>query len=97
MSDHSRFRLLKTLVFIMFFLTLGNAHAGTPVVVDLITFAAHIEGKDYRLEAKIYKPEDSERHPAVVMTHGRAGPTPARNPQEGNNHAPICGALATKG
>ncbi len=97
MSDHRRSKLLKAVVLTMFFLTLGSAHAETPVVVDLITFTVHIEGKDYRLEAKIYKPEDSDRHPMVVMTHGRVGPTPARNPKEVNNYAPICTALAAKG
>ncbi|HVZ65849.1 MAG TPA: immunoglobulin domain-containing protein [Lacunisphaera sp.] len=60
-------------------------------------FPAVIEGNSYQLEATLYRPDDLGRHPLVVMSHGRNGMFPARNPNEASGCAQLCRALAEEG
>ena len=63
-----------------------------------ITFTATIDGANYTLEAMVYRPQDGNaRHPFVLLTHGRNGPNPARNPLEVCAMSPLSEALAAKG
>jgi dienelactone hydrolase len=62
-----------------------------------LTFPATIEGKEYQLEAMIYRPNDSAVHPFIVMNHGRFGMHPARNPNEARNYVELNCALASHG
>lgn len=60
-------------------------------------FPAVIEGNSYQLEATLYRPDDLGRHPLVIMSHGRNGMFPSRNPNEANGCAQLCRALAEEG
>lgn len=64
---------------------------------DYQLFPAHIDGRDYQLEAMLYRPDDSMRHPLVVFSHGRNGMFPARDPNQVYGYAAICRALSAEG
>ena len=63
-----------------------------------ITFTTTIDGASYALEAMVYRPQDGNaRHPLVLLTHGRNGPNPTRNPLEVCGMSPLGEALAARG
>jgi dienelactone hydrolase len=63
-----------------------------------ITFTTTIDGAGYALEAMVYRPQDGNaRHPFILLTHGRNGPNPKRNPLEVCSMSPLGEALAAKG
>jgi dienelactone hydrolase len=78
-------------------LALLPAVAGAAISQQHTFFPAVIEGNSYQLEATLYRPDDFGRHPLVVMSHGRNGMFPARNPNEANGCAQLCRALADEG
>jgi dienelactone hydrolase len=74
------------------------AAAGKSAVkVEDLMFPASIEGKEYQLEARIYRPDDSAKHPFIVMNHGRYGLHPTVNTNEVNDYAVLNRALASRG
>lgn len=76
----------------------GCAVAGVPgQSLRGVTFDATIDGTPYTLEAMIYQPDDDSAHPLVLLSHGRNGPSPARNPQQVCGLAPLARALAARG
>jgi pimeloyl-ACP methyl ester carboxylesterase len=64
---------------------------------EYLFFPAHIDGRDYQLEAMIYRPDDANRHSLVVISHGRNGMYPARDPNYVNLCSALCNALAAEG
>lgn len=64
---------------------------------DSDTYSATIDGKTYTLEYRLQRPNDSLPHPLIIMTHGRDGPYPQRNPAEVEGYKNICNALAQRG
>lgn len=61
------------------------------------TFPAMIEGKEYRLEAMIYRPKDAEKHPLIVFSHGRNGKNPPRDYTMVTWYDALCLRLASEG
>lgn len=73
-------------------------NASAPVKTEQINFTAPIDGQSYQLEALLYRPQDGKaRHPLVLITHGRNGPTPEINPNELNDYPQLSMALAEHG
>jgi dienelactone hydrolase len=68
-----------------------------PVRTEILFFPARIDGRDYQLEAKLYRPDDAGRHALVVFSHGRNGMYPARDPNTVNWYGELCNALAAEG
>lgn len=65
---------------------------------QLMSIPAQIAGKTYRLEAKLYTPQDGkDRHPLLIMTHGRNGPAPAIDTNQVNGYTNFNRALARSG
>ena len=60
-------------------------------------YTATIDGKAYALEYRLRRPNDSVAHPLIIMTHGRDGPHPERNPDEADGYGNLCEALAQRG
>ncbi len=60
-------------------------------------YPATIEGKIYKLEYRLLRPNDSLPHPLIIMTHGRYGPYPPRNNAEVTGYTELCKALCQKG
>lgn len=62
---------------------------------------AVIDGKTYQLETRLTYPdsysEAPEKHPVVVLTHGRNGPSPERNPNTSKGYGSLTMALAQQG
>lgn len=75
----------------------GNSGTNTSVVLENGNFNASIDGRTYRLEYRIYRPNDSLTHPLVIMTHGRNGPQPSINPNEIQGYSVMNTALANRG
>jgi len=71
--------------------------AAYAVTQEHLYFPAHIEGRDYQLEAMLYRPSVTGRRPLVVFSHGRAGMFPARDPNTVNWYGDLCNALAAEG
>ncbi len=67
------------------------------VTQEHVYFPARIDGRDYQLEAMLYRPADANRHSLVVFSHGRAGMYPARDPNTVNWYPELCNALAAEG
>jgi hypothetical protein len=67
------------------------------VTSEHLFFPAQIDGREYRLEAMLYRPAVEGRRPLVVFSHGRAGMYPARDPNTVNWYSEICRALASEG
>lgn len=55
--------------------------AGEDLRTETFFFPAKIGGVEYRLEAKVYRPNDNKRHALVIMNHGRLGLRPERDPK----------------
>jgi dienelactone hydrolase len=68
-----------------------------PVKQEYLFFPAQIDGRTFQLEAMLYRPDDADRHPLVVFSHGRNGMYPARDPNMVYGYATLCGALAADG
>ncbi len=68
-----------------------------PVRTQTLFFPARIDGRDYQLEAKLYRPDDASPHALVVFSHGRNGMYPARDPNTVNWYGELCNALAAEG
>ncbi len=75
----------------------AGGQTSAPIRQDRVFFPAHIDGRDYRLEAMVYRPDDTARYPLVVFSHGRNGMFPSRDPNMVNGYAALCNALATGG
>jgi len=60
-------------------------------------YAAIIDGKTYNLEYHLFRPNDSLAHPLIIMTHGRNGAHPQRDPNDVNAYDELCTALAQQG
>lgn len=76
------------------------AFADYPVEVQVQETRIQVEigQKPYELEAKLFLPQDGKaQHPLAVMTHGRNGPTPNRNPREIHGYSAFNRALAAQG
>lgn len=58
-----------------------------------------IQGKTYKLEAMLYKPQNIEgaTFPLIISTHGRYGPSPSRRPHEIFGLSAMARELAAKG
>lgn len=50
------------------------------IIEERVFFFALIEGRAYRLEASVYRPDDNERHPLALMSHGYPGSAGLTNP-----------------
>jgi dienelactone hydrolase len=74
-----------------------HSQESSAVKVEHLIFPASIEGKEYQLEARIYRPDDSATHPFIVMNHGRAGMHPTLNTNEFKGYADLNRALASRG
>ena len=79
------------------FVSSAGAQTSASLRQDRVVFPARIDGRDFQLEAMIYRPDDAARHPLAVFSHGRNGMFPARNTNEVNGYATICRALAAEG
>lgn len=78
--------------------SLSFAEYPVDVLVQEIRIQIEIDQKPYQLEAKLFLPQDGkDRHPLAVMTHGRSGPTPNRNPREIHGYSAFNRALAAQG
>lgn len=60
-------------------------------------FRTTIDGKTYDLEYSVLRPRDDLPHPLVIMTHGRYGPYPPRNPTEVEGFTGLRSALCRQG
>lgn len=69
----------------------------TGIIEERLFFPVRIEGQDFQLEAMVYRPDDSGRHPLVVFSHGRNGLYPGRNPNQVRGAGNLCRALAAEG
>ena len=68
------------------------------VLEEAVYFSASIDGRAYRLEAVVFRPNDNERHPLVVMSHGRPGISDRLNDSAFiTGPTPVCRALAAEG
>lgn len=67
------------------------------IKTERIMFNANIDSHKYQLEAMIYKPAASGRHPLIIMNHGRNGPHPSRNPNEIMGYQALNVELASEG
>jgi dienelactone hydrolase len=90
-------RFSPCLILVIF--TATKIWAGTNLVeTERIRFLCSIDGKDYHLEAMLYFPVDGKnRHPLIIMTHGRNGPNPAIDNREVFRYRPLNEALASRG
>lgn len=68
-----------------------------PATMESLTFPAMIEGKEYRLEAMVYRPKGADKHPLIVFSHGRNGKNPPRDPSTINWYQSVCLSLASEG
>jgi dienelactone hydrolase len=74
------------------------AHGSAQIKTERIMFFNLIGGKEYRQEAMLYIPLDGkERHPLIIMTHGRNGPYPKVNEREVFGLQNLNQALANRG
>ncbi len=48
----------------------AGAQTSASLRQDHVFFPARIDGRDCQLEAMVYRPDDSGRHPLVVFSHG---------------------------
>jgi len=64
---------------------------------DYFYVPATIDGDDCKLEVKVFKPADEAQHPTIILTHGRNGYTPTRNPLESEYFSKLLKTLASKG
>lgn len=83
----SRCLVISVLVIICLYCSLGFASQLTSESnvyyrTEYMKIPVNIDGKDCELEAKIFRPIDDEPHPLIIMTHGRHGYTPSKNPKE---------------
>lgn len=68
------------------------------VTTEQFTFTASIGGKEYLLEGNLYHPQTGKnQYPLIVMTHGRHGANPIRNPRQFGAYKALCTALAERG
>lgn len=68
--------------------------AQTPgIVEERGFFFASIEGRAYRLAYRVTRPDDNNRHPLVIMSHGGN----VANPDLMNRYLPLTDALASEG
>jgi MYXO-CTERM domain-containing protein len=75
----------------------ASLQAEVPIRQEQLFFPALIEGRVYRLEAMLYRPDDSGRHPLVVFSHGRNGMASPRDPSLVLAYAALCRQLAADG
>jgi len=68
-----------------------------PTTTDSLTFPAMIEGKEYRLEAMLYRPKVNEKYPLIVLSHGRNGKNPPRDYNMVYYYQSLCLSLASEG
>jgi dienelactone hydrolase len=81
-------------VLLLFFFSEAYADFTT----ENITFTASIDGQEYLLEGKLYKPQTAKKqHPLVVMTHGRNGSNPLRDSNQIEGYKALNTTLAEKG
>lgn len=74
------------------------SHASAQIKTEKIMFPNLIGEKTYRQEAMLYIPLDGkDRHPLIIMTHGRNGPSPKVNEQEVFGLRNLNQALANRG
>lgn len=74
------------------------SHASAQIKTEKIIFSNLIGEKTYRQEAMLYIPLDGkDRHPLIIMTHGRNGPFPKVNEREVFGYRNLNQALANKG
>lgn len=75
----------------------SRSSSGDTLQIEDGSYTALIDGNSYRLEYKVYRPNDSFSHPLIIMTHGRNGPHPSRNPDEVNGYSIMNSNLANQG
>lgn len=68
-----------------------------PTMKERVIFPANIEGKEYRLEAMLYRPENADKHPLIVFSHGRNGKNPPRDYTMVNWYESLFLQLASEG
>ena len=83
----SRCLVISVLVIICLYCSLGFASQLTSESnvyyrTEYMKIPVNIDGKDYELEAKLFRPIDDEPHPLIIMTTGRNGHFPSRNLKE---------------
>lgn len=74
-----------------------NHSNSLPTTMETLTFPAMIDGKEYRLEAKLFRPKNTEKHPLIVFSHGRNGKNPPRDSTMVNWYDALCLRLASEG
>lgn len=65
--------------------------------MESTTFPAMIEGKEYRLDARLYRPKNTGRYPLIVFSHGRNGKNPSRDYTMLDWYQSVCQSLASEG
>ncbi len=76
----------------------GCANGSVPVDIKFYgSFQATIDGTAYKLEYRLYRPDDEKTHPLIVMTHGRNGLYPQRYPSDVDGYTELCSALSRRG
>ncbi len=62
-----------------------------------LTFPAQIDGRNFTLQAMLYRPADAKRHPLVIFSHGRNGKDSPYDANLVRAYREVCQALATEG
>lgn len=66
--------------------------------IEYDKFSFALSDREYTLEYALYVPlDDLTSHPLVIITHGRNGPHPSRNPREILGYQSLCNSLAQRG
>jgi len=103
-SRGNRFKIVWLVALLVAALSVGCAAsplAGTqvlPIKTESAMLPGTIDGQKVELAATIYRPADMNAPlPTILLTHGRRGHSPARNPKESQSASQTCTALAEKG
>ncbi len=82
----------------LFGIAVPQAAASRPnPIKEIVDTLAKIDGREYRLQTMLYRPDDAARHPLIVMSHGRNGKHPSRRPGALYLNAELCYSLALEG
>lgn len=76
----------------------GSSGGTVALTEQILSIPAQIGGTTYQLQAKLYTPQDGkDKHPLLLMTHGRNGPKPAINTNEVNGYSTFNRTMARQG
>lgn len=89
--------ILRAVAGVLLCLAACDETAARELRVEPVEVPLAINGRTLRLVGTVIRPDDAERHPVVVLSHGAWGPAERRREKPRLDHAPLSTWLAERG